>query len=181
MRQKFRKNRLGQVWIETVIYTLIALVMIAAVLAIVKPKIEKIQDKTFIEQSIGMMKDIDTIIISLSQGGAGNKRLVELGIKKGSLEINSQNDSLIFGIDSSYAYSEPGKDIYQGNVLLHTRKKGDMYVINMTRAYSPNYNIVYQKTNETKTINKASTSYNLFISNEGKDSLNKTIINFEIK
>ena len=35
----------GQVWVETVIYTLIALALIGTVLAFVKPKVEEMQDK----------------------------------------------------------------------------------------------------------------------------------------
>ena len=38
----------GQVWVETVTYTLIAIVMIGLVLSFAKPKIEELQDKTII-------------------------------------------------------------------------------------------------------------------------------------
>ena len=75
----------GQVWIETVIYTLIAFGLIAAVLAFVKPKIDEAQDKAVIEQSISMVKAVDSLIRETIQGGAGNKRILEISIKKGSL------------------------------------------------------------------------------------------------
>jgi uncharacterized protein (UPF0333 family) len=39
----FAKNKRGQIWVETVVYTLIALVMIGLVLAFAKPKIEELQ------------------------------------------------------------------------------------------------------------------------------------------
>ena len=97
----------GQVWVETVIYTLIAFVLIGAVLAIAQPRIEEIQDKAFIEQSFGVMKDIDNIILSLAQGGVGNKRVVELGLKKGNLIIDGdkikdvKKDAIIL-IDDTY-------------------------------------------------------------------------------
>src|SRR3989339_625134 len=96
----------GQVWVETVIYTLIAFVMIGSVLAFVKPKVEEMQDKAIIEQSIGMMEDINTIVLSLVHGGAGNKRKIELGIKKGILMIDGQNNKLIFEIESGNTYTE---------------------------------------------------------------------------
>ena len=48
----------GQIWVETVIYTLIALVMIGTILAFALPKISEIQDKSTIEQSIIVIKDI---------------------------------------------------------------------------------------------------------------------------
>jgi len=73
----------GQVWVETVIYTLIVLVLISSVLFFVKPKIEEMQDKVIIEQSIGMMEDINMIVLSLVQGGMENKRKIEFEIKQG--------------------------------------------------------------------------------------------------
>ena len=173
------KNKSGQIWVETVIYTLIAFVLIAAVLAIAQPRIAEIQDKAFIDQSLGVMKDIDNILLSLAQGGIGNKRIVELGIKKGSLKIDGARDELVFEIDSSYLYSEPGTNILDGDILIYTKKKGDTYTINMTQNYS-GYNITYQGSDELKIISKASTSYQLFISHKGKDTANKIIIDFEV-
>jgi hypothetical protein len=174
------KNRLGEIWVETIIYTLIAFVLIGAVLAIAQPKIEQIQDKAFIEQSAGVIKEIDNLLFSLEQGGVGNKRLIELGIKKGSLKIDGENDLLFFEIDSSYMYSEPGANIFEGDIIIHTRKKADAYVVNISQNY-PNYNITLGAKDEIKILNKASTPYQLLISHNGKDSSNKIIINFEIK
>ena len=42
----------GQIWVETMVYTLIAFALIGIVLMFVKPKIEEIQDTSIIEQSI---------------------------------------------------------------------------------------------------------------------------------
>ena len=170
----------GQVWVETVIYTLIAFVLIGAVLAIAQPRIEEIQDKAFIEQSFGVMKDIDNIILSLAQGGVGNKRVVELGLKKGNLIIDGENDKLSFEIDSNYEYSEPGVNIIEGDITIYTRKKGDVYSVNMTRTYS-NYNITYQGTDSTRIIGKATATYKMFISHDGKDSSNQIKIDFEVQ
>lgn len=170
----------GQVWVETVIYTLIAFVLIGAVLAIAQPRIEEIQDKAFIEQSLGVMKDVDNIILSLAQGGVGNKRVVELGLKKGSLTIDSENDKLVFEIDSAYKYSEPGVNIVDGDITIHTKSKGDIYTVNMTRTYS-NYNITYSGAESIKVIGKAAASYRMFISHDGKDSSNQIKIDFEVQ
>jgi len=170
-------NKRGQIWVETVIYTLIALVMIGLVLSFVKPKIEEIQDKAIIEQSIEIMEDINTIILSLIQGGPGNKRLIELGIKKGNLKIDGISDKIVFEMESRYTYSEPGQDIYHGSIIAHTEKRGKFNIVNLTVDYSEDYDITYQGENKLKTISKASTPYKLFISNKGG---NKTIIDIEI-
>ncbi len=174
------KDKSGQMWVETVIYTLIAFVLISAILAIAQPKIKEIRDKAFIEQSLGVMKDLNGVFLSLAQGGVGNKRLVEIGINNGELKIDAANDQLIFEIESSYLYSEPGQDVFEGNILIHTREKADDFVINMTQNYSGLYNITYRGGNELKNIGKSSAPYRIFISNEGKDAANKPIINFDV-
>ena len=70
-----RGNR-GQVWIETIIYTSIALLMIGLVLAYAKPKIEEFQDKATLEQSLEMVKEIDSTIMTI--GVSGIKDLLKL-------------------------------------------------------------------------------------------------------
>ena len=69
----------GQIWVETVIYTLIALILIGSVLVFITPRIQEIQDRAIIEQSIEMLQNIDSIISSVVIGGAGNKRIIEVG------------------------------------------------------------------------------------------------------
>ena len=161
----FKKR--GQIWVETVIYTLIAFVLIAAVLTFVKPKIDELQDKTIVEQSIGMVKDIDSTVMEIVQGGSGNKRKIEISIRKGSLKIDSPNNQIIFEIESRYVYSEPGKDIPDGNLIISTEEFGDKTLVKVKRIYD-NYNITFGGEEEVKTLSKASTSYNLFFTNKGK-------------
>jgi hypothetical protein len=170
----------GQVWIETVIYTLIAFVMIGAVLTFAKPKIEELQDETLIEQSIGMIKEIDSLIFSVVQGGPGNKRLIDVGISKGALKIDGVNDKIIFEIESKYAYSEPGKDISEGDLKIRTEEKGKLNLVNISRDYSGNYDILFEGSQKIKSLSKASTSYSLLISNNGKTD-NGTLWEIDIR
>ena len=170
----FPKNCKGQIWVEAVIYTLIAFTMIGLVLAIAKPKIEELQDKAIIEQSIVMIKDIDSTILTM--GGPGNQRMIELGIKEGVLKIDGGNDKIVFEIEGKHTYSEPGTNVSDGNVIIYTEKRGKFNKVTLTREYNE-YNIKYQGRDELKSISKASISYNLFISNKGGD---KTVIDIEI-
>ena len=170
-------NKKGQIWIETVIYTLIAFVMIGLVLAFAKPKIEELQDKAIIEQSIAIMKDIDSIILTM--GGPGNQRLNKLTIKKGLLKIDGEKDLFVFSMESRYTYSEPGEDISDGNLIIHTKQRGKLNIVNLTRDYSGKYDITYQGRDEIKLISKSSISYNLLLSNKGEVE-NKTVINVEV-
>lgn len=170
-RKSIKKpNKKAQIWVETVMYTLIAFVMIGLVLAYAKPKIEEIQDKALIEQSIGMIKDIDSTILTI--GPAGNQRVLELGIKKGSLTIDSENEIIYFEMDSKYTYSEPGLNISDGNLIINTEKKGNANIVTLTRNYLYDYNITYQEKDVLKTITKSSTPYKLFIINKGGEVTN---------
>lgn len=174
----FMKNRRGQIWVETIIYTLIAFALIGLVLAFVKPKIEEIQDKGIIEQSISVLEEIDLIIKTL--GDPGNQRIINLGISKGVFSIDGENNKLFFEIESRYTYSEPGRNVTIGNVIVLTEKKGKINDVTLTRNYEGEYDITYQNMNELKKIGRTSTSYTLLIANKGENALNKIIINIEV-
>ena len=178
LNRSFLDRKRGQIWVETIIYTLIAFALIGLVLAFVKPKIEEIQDRSVIEQSISILEDIDLIINTL--GDSGNQRVITLGISKGVLDIDGENDKLFFEIESRNIYSEPGKNVTIGNVIVFTEKKGRINEVTLTRNYKGEYNITYQNMDELRKISKASTPYTLLIANKGKDSLNKMIINIEV-
>lgn len=170
------KNRKGQVWIETIIYTLIAFVMIGLVLAFAKPKIEELQDKAILEQSLEIVKDIDNTILTM--GGAGNQRLLGVNIRAGSLQIDGLNDKLVFEMDGKYLYSQPGETVRDGNILIDTQKTGSFYHVNFTREYLDIYDITYGGEDKTKTISQSATEYNIQINNKGGDP--KNIIDFTV-
>ncbi len=174
------QNKKAQVWVETVIYTLIAFVLIGTVLAFVRPKIEEFQDKAIIEQTIVALEEINSVIRSMVQGGEGNTRIVELGIKKGILKIDGETDKLIFEIESRYAYGEDKQDILVGNIMTYTENKGKFNLVILTLDYSDKYEITYQNTSTLKLINKATTPYKLLISNYGKKETPKTKIDFKV-
>ena len=174
MKKRGMKKK-GQIWIETVLYTLIAFVMIGLVLAYAKPKIEEFQDKAIIEQSISLIKGIDSTILTI--GASGNQRLVEIGIKKGELTIDGANDKIIFEMESRQTYSEPGVNISDGNLIIHTEKSGRYNLVTLTRDYKEQYDIKYEEKDESKTITKTSTSYQLLIVNQGGSP---TQINLEV-
>lgn len=173
------KNKKAQVWIETVIYTLIAFVMIGLVLTYAKPKIEEIQDKAIVEQSLEIIENIHAIILSIVQGGAGNTRLIEINLKKGALKIDGENNKIEFELESTYAYSQPGETINYGNIDIMTKEKGEINLILLTKDYDGEYNIKYDGEDILKTLSKASTPYKIYFSNKGEDG-GRIIINIEI-
>ena len=164
----------GQVWIETVVYTLIAFVILGGVLTFAKPKVEELQDKAIIERSLEMMKLIDSTINEI-KNIPGNTREIEVGIKKGSLTIDGENNLTIFSIDSRYTYSEPNQEYKEGNIIIFNEKRGDINKINITMNYS-NYNITWNNEEIKETLGSSPTPYRLLISSKDNSQ-----INFQIK
>ncbi len=179
MKRKFNFSTRGQIWVETVIYTLIALTMIGAVMAFVLPKVQEIQDQALIEQSIDVMEKINEVIISAVQGGPGNRRVLNLEIKKGNLIINSTNDLIIFELESTYEYSEPGNEIGIGSVKVETKSIGNGNLIVLTANYS-RFEVTYNGNEEIKTVTKSPTPYTISIENNGTTAGGKIQINFMV-
>ena len=72
----------AQVWVETAIYTLIGITIIAILLATLTPQIDKIKDKGIIQQTIDAMNVLDNKISEVSQS-PGSVGVVKLTIGKG--------------------------------------------------------------------------------------------------
>ena len=180
-----KKGEKAQVWIETVIYTLIAFAILGAVLAFAKPKIEELQDKSIIEQSIKMLEDIDGIIGEI-RTVQGNQRQMALELKKGTLTIDSANDNIFFNLESRYAYSEPCENddectpYTKGDINITTIKFGNKNNIIAILDYENRYDIKWDGNDRNEMLIKSSTPYNLLISNNGV-SEGKTIINFKVQ
>ncbi len=172
------KNRGGQIWVETVIYTLIGFSLMGLVLAFVIPKIEETRDRGIIEQSIGVLQDIDSLIRNL--GGPGNQRIIEIGINKGSMTIDAEDNKIFFEMESRYSYSQPGKNVDIGKIIANTKEKGKINIVTLTLGYNGEYNITYKGQEENKTLSKAPIPYSLSISDKGGDSSGKTVINMEV-
>jgi hypothetical protein len=174
----FKKS---QVWVETAVYTLIGLTIIAILLAIATPQIEKIKDRSIIRQTIDGLNDLDSKILEVEQAPA-NIRVVELRISKGKLEINSGDEFLRYIMqDSPLMMSQENSDVQYGNIVLRTEKFGKNYNIMLKLNYSSSINITYDKKDDNKTFFQSGTPYRIYIENVGDNNLNeKTHIDFKV-
>lgn len=179
---KVGKKR-GQIWVETVIYTMIAFVLIAAVLAFVRPKIEKMQDEIIIKKSLVVMKDIDSTVSNIIASSPGNIRLLEIEIKKGSITFDGNDDKIAFKMYSRGEYSEPGLEIKDGDISILTEKKTGEYLVTLERKYDSSiYNLTYEGGDKIKEITPSSKAYRVFFSNKGRDAdSEKLMLNIEVK
>lgn len=171
-------NNRGQIWVETVIYTLIAFAMIGLVLAFVKPKIEEIRDNGVIEQSITVLQDIKLVISGMDD--PGNQRIISLGISKGILNIDAINNVIFFEIESKYTYSQPGKDIDVGGVTARTDEKGELNTITLSTDYNESYNLTYDGREELRSLSKSPTPYRLILLSGERDALGRTKIDIRL-
>lgn len=136
-------NKNGQVWIETVLYTLIGISLIALVLAFAMPKINEMKDKAVVEQTINSLNSLDDRINVVLQA-TGNKRLWELTIKRGEFYINSSTDEAIIVIsDLGKPYMEVGSEVDFGKVKVASSQGSKYYIATMRLDYSNELNITY--------------------------------------
>jgi len=181
-------RKLGQIWIETVLYTLIGLILIGLVLAFATPVIKEQKDKSLFKASVDAMNNLDVEISNVKRGGDSNIREVEVFIRKGRLIINAEqgpdlkDNAIIFEIDdSSYAASEVSTgevdrivDISGTNLKVVTKeeKKGK-YKIIIYKAYNiDEIDLTYKRAvgeegNVEKTFDQASTPYRIMVENWG--------------
>jgi type II secretory pathway pseudopilin PulG len=160
-------NRRGQIWVETVIYTLIGMAVIGLVLAGALPKINEKKDSLTIERSIEALGNIDDKIYAVL-GASGSRRVVNLEVKSGSLVIDPAANTISWIIDSSFAYSEVDKPVPFGKLSITTTKKGD-YEVKLELKYN-NFNLKYDgQDTEERRFNVAPTPYVLVINNNGRD------------
>lgn len=157
----------GQIWVETVIYTLIGLAIIGILLSIIKPAIEKKQDQILIETSLEMLESLKTIIEEVKYYGVGNTRTMDIKIKRGGLLFDSKNNMINFSIESRYKYSEPNQIIESGGINVLTMKKTKNYDVTLTLSYI-NLNLTWNNEDRVHIFQPASVPYRLSITNKGK-------------
>jgi type II secretory pathway pseudopilin PulG len=166
----------GQVWVETVIYTLIGLSIIGIVLAGALPKINAKKDEIKIDQSIEALGTIDNLIYEIQRAGVGNKRIIPLTIKSGNFIIDMASDTITWELDSSIPYSEVNVSTTIGKINVTPTGVGP-WKIELTSKY--NMDLRFEdKDSGKKQFNPAPTPYKIVIENTGKDPIKGTIINF---
>jgi type II secretory pathway pseudopilin PulG len=159
----------AQVWVETVIYTLIGLTIITIVLTIATPQIAKIKDRGIIDQTIAAMQILDDAISEVEQTG-GNIKHVEFRIAKGSLEINPVENYILYVMeDTKLEVSEIGVEIPHGKINMTTTQVGGSFDISLKRVYS-NLDITFNGGVDAGTLHAGATPYTIVIENLGADS-----------
>jgi type II secretory pathway pseudopilin PulG len=158
----------AQVWVETVVYTLIGLTIMGILLSLTIPQIEKTKDKSIITQTVNAMNLLNAKIQECKET-TGSIRIVNLRVAKGKLEINPSRDLIVYTMENTgLELSEPGKPIEEAGIVLETQKKGDKYNINLTMNYAKDLAITTQEESEDLKVMQAGTiPYKITIENNG--------------
>jgi hypothetical protein len=156
----------SQVWIETVIYTLIGLAIIGVLLSVVKPAIENKKDQILIDKSLTMMETIHDKVEEVVRYGTGNSRMIEIQLSKGNLAINPAKENIEFSMKSSYMYSELGENVSVGDINVTTTKEDSIYNIKLVLAYR-NLNLTWNGKETSQTFQPAPAPYKITLVNNG--------------
>lgn len=172
----------AQVWVETVIYTLIGLTLIGLVLGVATPKINRMKDKAAVEQGMVMLNEINSKITAIKEV-PGNQREIKLRIKKGRVDFDCGGDKIIFVLEESgLELSEPGEEIAEGDLIIETTEKGRKYDISVTLDYSQRgIDLKYNGNEVTQTLETAASEYKLLVRNNGAGADADDKLNFDIK
>jgi len=170
----------SQVWVETAIYTLIGLTIISIILSTALPQIEKIRDRETIKQTITALNKLN-LKISEARESIGSIRTADLKLSKGRLEINPENDTLVYILENTkLELSEPGIKIKEGDVIVQTEKYGSRFNIFLSLNHSGSINMTYLGGNGKKTLQPGSVPYNIKIENMGVGPDTRYVLDFSL-
>jgi hypothetical protein len=162
------KNKHSQVWVETVIYTLIGLTIMGAIIGVVTPKITQMNDKILLTQTIDTMNQLNAQVQD-TYLYPGSQREVTLMVKKGEYTIDGAGDQIQFLLkNTGLLYSQPNITIRQGDLNILTVEKlgGKKYDIFLTLDYGDS-NLTYQGRDQNKSLTSAPIAYRLLVINNG--------------
>lgn len=173
----FNKSNLrGQVWVETVVYTLIGLTILGILLVASKPKLDEMKDRNLIDQAINSLGKIHEEVENVGSRARGNVRKIELNVGKGAFYINGTGDSLYWEIETGFMFSEENAYFTIG-VANVTTIRASPWKTKLKVEY-PNYNITFNEQNNETEFFESSAPYTFYVERLGVDENGKVIINF---
>jgi hypothetical protein len=170
----------SQIWIETVIYTTMGLAIIGILLFAATPQIDKLKDKSLIEQSISSMNTFNQKIEEVKQN-TGAVGIIDFKISKGKLVINPTEKYIEYSLENSkLKFSEPGVSIKEGDLEIKTTiENGERYKITLKKEYN-DLKLTNNGATTSKTYQAGSIPYKIRIENLGPNTDQNTQIDFSI-
>ena len=163
------KRKQGQVWMETLLYTVVGLAIMGTVLSFAIPKLEQNKERAIIAEQISTLKTLDALVLDLANAPAGNTRVYSVSIDKGALTIDGSKDTISFSIpEIGLKYSEEGVSVKDGRVSVLTSSVGKKkYKIDLSTYYEVSgINITTDRQDRIMEFTPAPTPYTLQIARE---------------
>jgi len=131
------KRKLAQIWMETLLYTVVGLAIIGAVLSFAIPKLEQNKERAIISEQISTLKILDALVLDLANAPAGNTRIYSVSIDRGVLTIDGVKNAIYFSIpEIGVKYSEESVVVRDGRVSVLTSSAGKKkYKIDLSMSY----------------------------------------------
>jgi len=160
----------GQIWVETVLYTLIGLTLIGVVLALATPRINESRDRIIVEQSIESLNVLDEKISEVLDRGGGNVRKISIfTMRRGSLTVDPPNNLVIFFLDDlTKPYSQPGESVKVGRISIFSEEGGKKSSVRLQLNYTGVANLTYDGGDVLKKFVATTTPYSFSVENKGK-------------
>jgi len=172
-------NKKAQIWVETVIYILIGLGVIAVLLAVIQPRIEQMKDKSVIDSMSEGLSDLDKKINEIKLV-SGRKEIIEIGLKKGELVIDPESNSVVFVLDNSkIEYSEIDRKIEKGALTILTQKQRGNINISLSLDY-PELYLTYIGAEDSKRFSASNIPYRISIENLGDKEIGIGELKFSV-
>lgn len=163
--KKYLKKR-GQVWMETLLYTVVTLSILTMVLSFALPKLQQGQERAVIASHVTSLKMIDKIILDLSSVSAGNQKKYILPLEEGTFTVDGVANTISITIpDVGVKYTEPDIPVSDGRVTILTTKTGKKeYLVVASTSYTNfGINITAKNRDEIFELTKAPTPYEIVI------------------
>jgi len=162
------EDKKGQIWIETAIYTLIGLTIIAIVLSIATPQIEKSKERAILSQTADALNILNNEIQKIEQS-EGTVKIINLKITKGRLEIDSKKNRTVYILeDTKLEFSEENQTIKEGDLYLTTSKSGRRFDVSLELKHE-GLNITFNGNKKLKVLHGAGVPYKIRIENLGAE------------
>jgi len=162
-----KKNKNAQIWVETVIYTLIGLIVIGVLLSVANPQIQKIKERNIIEQTITSLNTLDEKIIEIGDS-VGNIRIINFKIQKGILKIIPIDNKIEYLLENTLLeLTEVDQEIQEGNIIIKTIENGNKYSISLTIKYE-DLNLTFDDSQDSIVLQSGPVAYKIQIENFGE-------------
>ena len=163
-------HKKGQIWVESVLYTLVGLAIIGLLLAVSRPKITKTQDQFVIQQTIKALNELDNKILDIRQA-TGNRRIIDFQLSRGEMTFDADNDKIEWTLKGTqYLFSEPGVQAEIGNIMINTVKQANSYDILLTLDYRDENDLTLSTLGGSHTLQPARSPYKIVLENTGTNT-----------